>query len=512
MLNRIQLDKGWEFKQSTSLGDGAAQGFLPVAQFPTVSFIDLLHHKIIPDPYVDTNEVKTLWVNHADWTYRNQSIGPFDIASGEKATLVFEGLDTVVDVYLDGQHILFSKNMHVAHRVDVTQLLRGKKEPSNLELRFSSAIPFSRMERERIGYKGHEDDIHYGGSERLFLRKAQYSWGWDWGPTVQSSGPWKPIYLERFQTRIVQEQLLITPAVAEDLKSATLAFSGSITDGDGNLSLKAELMDPSGTTVISEQTVSVAPNRAFESSIKLGKPQLWYPFQHGSQPLYTLKLSLGDSDVYEKKIGFRRVRVLEHALKNAEGNSFVFEINNIRMFCGGSCWIPGDFLLPRMTRERYEAWVTLAKAGNQSMIRVWGGGIVEDDHFWDVCDREGVLVWQDFLFACGNYPASPDFVENFKQEAEQQVLRVGHRPSLAIWAGNNEDYMLANRWGWEWDPKDETGPWDHTDFPARLIYEKTLPEIIDKLGRSVPYIRSSPYGGYPANDSKYGDVHIWEGK
>lgn len=139
------------------------------------------------------------------------------------------------------------------------------------------------------------------------------------------------------------------------------------------------------------------------------------------------------------------------------------------------------------------------------MIRVWGGGIVESDDFYEICDREGILVWQDFCFACGNYPASGDFIESVKLEAEQAVKRVGHHPSLVIWAGNNEDYMLADRWGWELDYTDEKGPWDKTNFPAREIYERVLPEVVQRLGGDVPYWRSSPYGGKFANDTTVGD-------
>jgi len=135
-------------------------------------------------------------------------------------------------------------------------------------------------------------------------------------------------------------------------------------------------------------------------------------------------------------------------------------------------------MLPRMTPKWYKDWLLLAKSGNQSMIRVWGGGIVENDVFYDVCDQEGILVWQDFLFACGNYPASQDFVDEVRHETERQVKRVGHHPSLAIWAGNNEDYMFANRFGWEWDINDQKGPWNHTNFPAREIYERVLPDVV----------------------------------
>jgi beta-mannosidase len=168
-------------------------------------------------------------------------------------------------------------------------------------------------------------------------------------------------------------------------------------------------------------------------------------------------------------------------------------------------------MLPRISRDVYEKWIAFAKAGNQSMIRVWGGGIVENDAFYDICDREGVLVWQDFLYACGNYPAPPDFVANVKVEAEQQVKRVGHHASLALWCGNNEDYMCADGDRcWEVDYSDTTGPWDKTTFPAREIYERTLPAVINASETDVPYWISSPYGGSFSNDTTVGDTHCWD--
>lgn len=176
-LTRIEINKGWEFRQASSLNNSAAASFLPVAQFPTVAHIDLLHHKIIPDPYIDDHEIECLWVNDADWTYRTSSIPRVELPSpNAHVVLVFEGLDTVVDVFLNGEHILASKNMHVQHRVDVTALIQQAKGDSLLELRFRAAPAFSREEKRRIGYKGNETDVHFGGPERLFLRKAQYHW------------------------------------------------------------------------------------------------------------------------------------------------------------------------------------------------------------------------------------------------------------------------------------------------------------------------------------------------
>lgn len=510
MATRIELDQGWQLKQSTQLNEAAVPDYIPVSQFPTVSILDLLHHNLVPDPYVDKNELKTLWVNEADWTYRTQEVPAIRLEKDERAVIVFEGLDTVVDVFLNDKHILFSKNMNLTHRVDITDLCDAEK-PSTLELRFQSAVKYSQGERDRIGYKGTEGQVHYPGSERLFLRKAQYHWGWDWGPTINTCGPWMPIYVEKFKCRI--QNVLTTHDVAADLKTASVSLKGSVENysiGETQ-ALKAELLDASGKIVL-QQDVSPSSEGTFEVSFEVTDPELWYPFMYGAQPMYTARITFGAYSTFTVKVGLRRLRILEHALKEAEGTSFVFEINNVRIFCGGSCWIPGDCILPRMTPKRYEDWIMLAKSGNQTMIRVWGGGIVEDDVFFEICDREGVLVWQDFLFACGDYPAHAEYLQDVKEEAEGQMMRVGHHPSLVIWAGNNEDYMLAKRWEWEYDATDEVGPWDKTNFPARIIYERLLPEIHSRLGGNVPYVRSSPYGGTFSNDPTVGDTHIWDGK
>ncbi|KAF5676579.1 beta-mannosidase [Fusarium heterosporum] len=510
MMQKININQGWEFKQSSSLNNDAASSYLPVSQFPTVAHIDLMHHNLILDPYIDINELKCLWVNDADWTYRTERVGPVSLNDSRRAVLVFEGLDTVVDVYLNGKHILFSNNMHVSHRVDVTDLLMDTQEPATLELVFKAAPAYGRSERERIGYKTLPTGVgvNFGGSERLFVRKAQYHWGWDWGPAVNTCGPWKPIYLEIYKSKVYD--LCITQKVIEDLSSAEITVKGKVQNPEGIGHVFIQVSDNDTGDTIVQKEVDISSNGYFKSHIKLESPKLWYPFMYGKQNLYSISASI-PGDTVSKAIGIRRLRLLQHTLKERPGTSFVFEVNNIRLFAGGSCWIPADFMLPRITRQRYEQWLNLAKEGNQSMIRVWGGGIVEDDVFYDTCDREGILVWQDFLFACGNYPASPDFIANVKNEAEQQLNRVGHHPSLVLWCGNNEDYMCADGDRcWDIDYDDTTGPWDKTTFPAREIYERTLPALITASDTDVPYWISSPYGGSFSNDTTVGDTHCWD--
>jgi beta-mannosidase len=509
-LTRIPVDKNWSFKQETALNNGTAKDYLPVAQFPTVAHLDLLHHKLIPDPYIDTNELDCIWVNDADWTYRT-TLPSISLSSAtSRVSLVFDGLDTIVTGFLNGENILESNNMHISHRVDITDAVKASKGDNILELRFQNAPEYAKKEMKRIGYKGNQTDVHFGGPERLFVRKAQYHWGWDWGPAMNTSGPWKEVWVETWEEdggRI--DEFLVRQEVSEDLQTAVVKIAG-VVEGKAE-KVVLEISDPSGKEVLKRE-VEIGDKGVFKSDLKVDKPELWFPFTYGSQPLYTIKASIPGQDEQTRKLGLRRLRLLQHPLKEQEGTAFLFEINNIRTFLGGSCWIPGDYLLPRMSPTRYHDWLTLAKSGNQAMIRVWGGGLVESHDFYTSCDELGILVWQDFLFACGNYPAPPDFIANVKHEAEQQVKRVGHHASLAIWAGNNEDYMLAELWGWEYDINDQEGPWDKTNFPAREIYERVLPEVHGRLAGDVPYWRSSPYGGKFANDTTVGDTHIWNGK
>ena len=304
---------------------------------------------------------------------------------------------------------------------------------------------------------------------------------------------------------------MVRQEVAADLKSAKITIKGTTEGVQEGAKLLISITNPDGSQAL-QQEASINSNGEFSKTLNLSENlQLWYPFTYGSQPLYTVTANLLSHHTISQKLGLRRLQLLQHPLKQEPGTSFLFQINNTPIFAGGSCWIPGDFMLPRMTRKRYEDWLLLAKSGNQAMIRVWGGGIVESDIFYEICDREGILVWQDFLFACGNYPASEDFMGKIKIEATQQVKRIGYHASLAIWAGNNEDYMLAERWGWEYNIKDQDGPWDKTNFPAREIYERVLPKICEELAGDVPYWRSSPYGGKFSNDTTVGDTHIWDG-
>ena len=320
-------------------------------------------------------------------------------------------------------------------------------------------------------------------------------------------GPWKPISLEVYKSRI--SDLYFRTELDDSLESAKVLV---VADVEGDVKeVGFEIISHDGEKIASEKVRTLDGHALHRFSIK--KPALWNPVRYGKQPLYTLRACLdgNPSSTRSKRLGIRKVELVQEPLIAQPGTSFFFKINNIPIFCGGSNWIPADSFLPRVSRGKYHDWVQLAADGNQNMLRVWGGGIYEDEAFYDACDELGILVWQDFLFACGNYPAYPSFLKSVKQEAEANLKFLRHHPCIVLLAGNNEDYQYQESSGLTYD-RDESNPknWLRTDFPARYIYEKLLPDICIDLVPDIPNHFGSPWGGKNTRDPTVGDIHQWD--
>jgi len=324
-------------------------------------------------------------------------------------------------------------------------------------------------------------------------------------------GPWRPINLETYESRIAD--LYFTIDVPESLGSAEIVAKADIEGPASHVKFDVSL---DGEAVATE-TVK-ASNDFATATFKISRPELWYPWKYGKQPLYTLTATLltthseaHEVDVQSKKLGLRRAELIQRPIKDQPGTSFFFQINNIPMFCGGSNWIPADNFVPRIAPEKYHDWVKLVADGNQTMLRVWGGGIFEEQPFYDACDELGILVWQDFLFACGNYPAFPEYLELVKREADDNVKVLRHHPSIVIWAGNNEDYQYQESEGLTYDFENkDADSWLKTDFPARYIYEKVLSDTCKELVPNTYYHPGSPWGaGKDTHDPTVGDIHQW---
>ncbi|TVY32536.1 Beta-mannosidase B, partial [Lachnellula subtilissima] len=499
----IPINKDWVFKQA----DKEESKFLSVAQFPTNVHLDLIANDIIPDPFIGKNENDVQWIGEVPWVYKTAFPSPTlsaDERKTVKAVLTFDGLDTFATVLLNGKEILKTDDMFIPERVDVTTYL--KKEGDNeLEITFESAYLKGCALMEK--YPDHHWGCWNGDSSRLAVRKAQYHWGWDWGPTLMTCGPWRPINLEIFSSRI--SDLHFTTHVPETLDSAEFVakadIEGETTDVRFDVSLD-------GKKVASE-TVKASKGQAVHA-FAIQNPALWYPIRYGEQPLYTITATLleDSSEVHitSKKFGLRRAELVQRPMTGQPGTTFFFQINNIPVFCGGSDWIPADNFIPRIGREKYYDWVKLVADGNQFMIRVWGGGIYEEQAFYDACDELGILVWQDFMFGCGNYPAFPSLLASIKREAEENVKLLRHHPSIVIWAGNNEDYQYQEGEGLTYEPENKDAEsWLQTNFPARYIYEKVLADACAELIPDTYYHFGSPWGGKDTRDPTVGDIHQW---
>ncbi|KAI9836995.1 MAG: hypothetical protein M1819_000644 [Sarea resinae] len=502
------LNEGWTFKQA----DDAASKFLPVAQFPTNVHLDLLANGLIPDPYYSQNENDVQWVGEKAWLYRTTFDSPL---SKKKVVLAFDGLDTYATVHLNGNTILQSDNMFIPHRIDVSDLLINNAE-NELRIRFESAW----MEGKKIALRPseHEWICWNGDPSRMAVRKAQYHYGWDWGPTLLTCGPWRPINLEVYTARITDLSFKLD--VPFHLQSAEIVARAEVEGPASEVLLEIHL----GEKLVASETVPVLDMSASVTFITR-QPRLWYPAGYGEQPLYTLTATLfeGSSkkDQSRKRLGIRRAKVVQHKLKDSlepatqelkdvPGTSFYFEINNVPIFCGGSNWIPTDSFIPRITKERYRDWVQLMVDGNQVMTRVWAGGIYEEAAFYDACDELGVLVWQDFLFACGNYPTFPAMLDSVRKEATANVKQLRHHPSIVLWAGNNEDYQIQETSNLDYDPEDkDPESWLRSSFPARYIYEKLLADVMKEVAPDSFYHYGSPWGGKSTRDPTVGDIHQW---
>jgi beta-mannosidase len=493
----------WQLAQAPAQADHKAITAIPESDWlnahaPGSAHGALLAAGRIPDPFFGTNETAVQWLGERTWVWRHH----FEVSKlASHEDLVFEGLDTYCTAWLNGTPLLTSSNMFVPQRVDVRALLRpGRNE---LMLRFDPALQRAREEEALLG-KRH---LWNGDSARLYARKAQYHFGWDWGPVLLTSGPWRPVKRHSWDVRI--HEIDCRQQVDVGAARASLQLSVELAGASSGLHIQHELLDPEGHPVAMVSN----PANVAQACLTVDNARLWWPLGSGEQPLYTLctRVTDGARTLVEerRRIGLRTLRLVQAPVRGEAGKSFCFEVNGVDIFAGGANWIPEDNLLERITPERYRERVAQAAAANMNMLRVWGGGIYEEEAFYDACDEFGILVWQDFMFACGMYPAHPSFQDSVRAEAQAAVTRLRHHACLAIWCGNNEDYSVAESVG-------AHGPQAQLSrFDARAIYEQLLPEVCLALDPGRPYWPGSPYSPNPtgissASDPTVGDRHSWE--
>lgn len=471
------------------------------ANVPGCVHLDLMAAGVIPDPFAADNEEKVQWVGEADWTCRREFVADMDLLSQDRVYLECDGLDTLARVRLNGKLIAVTDNMFIGHGIDITGLLRQAK--NTVEITFRSPIKYVKPLLKNPGpVYWLEGAIH--GSP--FVRKAPYQWGWDWGPKLLTCGIWRPIRLAGYSGGRIRD-LRVTQ---EHLKNGSVRVRAAAEIerlSKRPLTAVARLTCPDGTVI--ERAAAIRGSKWTCSDLVIENPELWWPNGHGDQPLYELAVSImsGDEILHSETrgIGLRTIRLEQK--KDRWGTSFAFVVNGKAIFCKGANWIPSDSFPTRVTGEWYEDLILSAVKANMNMLRVWGGGVYEDERFYDLCDKHGILVWQDFMFSGGcHYPMDDAFLANVRQEVTQVVRRLRHRACLTIWCGNNEMewYLWAGWIGGD----NERRKLDHT----RLFREIIGGIVAEEDGRT-PYWPSSPCSRTPyetPNCEHEGNGHYWD--
>jgi beta-mannosidase len=476
MKYQLPLHAGWQFFEPQS------KSWLK-AEVPGCIHTDLLKHGLIPDPFYGRNELDLQWIEDKDWTYRAEFEVPVELLEHENVSLVAEGLDTVATVYLNGKKIASVENMFIGYEWPVKERLRAGG--NQLEIWFHSPMEYIR--RHRLDHRPKEFNDRVGGCSRL--RKMQSSFGWDWGPRFATSGIYKSLRLEGWSINRI-ESVQITQKHKRNRV---------------DLEFHPELAVPHretlrGRILLRGQVVTeIIKNRA-----TIHDPELWWPNGHGAHPLYLVEVELIDQDQvldrWVQRIGLRTLELDRHP--DQWGQTFQFKVNGRIIFAKGANWIPAHSFVTTVTRGQYDELLTAATDAHMNMIRAWGGGIYEMEDFFDLCDEKGLLVWQDFMFACTLAPADQAFLDSVSLEAKYQIKRLRHRASLALWCGNNE-LVLLNREALK-NPKSRA----RKDYDR--LFHKLLPKVVKAFDGVTPYWPTSPYNPLGGGDEKSGDAHFWE--
>ncbi|MFW6118756.1 MAG: beta-mannosidase [Planctomycetota bacterium] len=478
---------------------GPAGTELVEATVPGDVHLDLMAAGLLDEPLYGRNALECRWMERVDWWYARRFHLPADRIR-HHTELVFAGLDTTADVWLNGRHLGSSSNAHVSHVFDVSKAVQPGM--NRVVVRVDAGVRAAEdreVERYLMNTAGEE-------LPRMWIRKPQFTFQWDWAPRLLTCGIWRDVELCSYDALALRDVALRT-----DLQS----------DGSARIEALAEVENFSDGPVPAD--LAVALNRGDEQRLTLGQdlqpgmteltgelilddPDLWWPRPLGQPSLYDVSVVLhADGELADSRAfryGIREVELIQDDL-GEEGTSFAIAVNGQKVFCKGANWVPADSLIARVSPAKYRTLVSAAAEANFNMLRIWGGGIYEDDLFYDLCDEYGILVWQDFMFSCTYYPDDdPHFMARVRDEAEKAVRRLRNHPSLALWCGNNENQWI------HYQRRQGGGAADRCY--GERIYDDLLPRACDALDPGRPYWPSSPYGGDDPNSQWAGDRHNWD--
>jgi beta-mannosidase len=502
-----EINEGWQFSEA------GKNEWLP-ATVPGCVHTDLMANGVIEDPFYRLNERDVQWIDKLDWEYKTVFFVEKSVLKRSRVALDFKGLDTYAEVFVNGQKLTATDNMFREYQVDVKPLLKeGENEllikflsPINEGIKKYDAngfvIPVSDNDLSKIG------EVEGGKMVSVYTRKAGYHFGWDWGPRLVTSGIWRPVFLKAWDEIRIENLQVIQKEVADEA-----AKFSAIIEVDAERNTSATFQIGVDSAVVASRVINLVKGvNTYSLDFEIKNPKLWWTNGLGEQPLYQINAHLtidGRTTQRADQIGIRTLELVRDTI--GEGTSFYFKLNGVPVFMKGANYIPNDVFLPRVSDGQYQTVINTARNSNMNMLRVWGGGIYEDDLFYDLCDEAGILVWQDFMFACAMFPGNEAFLNNIKEEAADNIKRLRNHPSIALWCGNNE--ILAAWFDWGWKEKEEAKSQENADKIWKAyedIFHQILPAAVEKHDPSRAYWSSSPSSGtgIPA-DLKNGDEHYW---
>lgn len=495
-MKNYSLNGSWLFKAGEETEFRIPREFVEATVPGTVMGI-CFEKGLIPDPFYRENELTVLPLFDHDYTFEKHFTVTEEMRAHDLTELVFHGIDTLADIFLNGALLGSVNNMHREYRYDVTDaLLLGE---NCLRVELHSPVRYIKEENKKVFTGGVSD----GMEGYPHLRKAHCMFGWDWGPRLPDMGIFRDVELVGTDTAAL-EQVYVTQehdgngAVRLLVKTACKVTKKAEERGQEYLCVMAKAVSPEG------KAYGMEP----DGSILIADPKLWWPNGYGEQPLYTVQVTLADEagnvlDIWERRIGLRTMTM--DTGKDEWGNRFAHCVNGLDIFAMGADYIPEDSFLSRCSRERTERLLRDCVAANYNSIRVWGGGYYPDDYFYDLCDELGLVVWQDFMFACSSYELNDDFDQNIREELRQNIRRIRHHASLGLWCGNNEMETQTLDGCWKPSAKQKC---DYTK-----IFEYIIPQVVKEEDPATFYWPSSPSSGGSFDnpwDENRGDAHYWD--
>jgi len=477
----ISLHKNWQFKGVDTLDWNTAS-------VPGNVFTDLLSLKIIENPFIKNNEKKAQWVSKKDWEYKTTFKLSKEILNKENIEINFEGLDTYAKIYINRNYQLDTDNAFQKYSISVKNLL---KEENELKIIFKNSIEIG-------NHKANNNPYQLPEGNRIYTRKAQFQNGWDWGPKLNTTGIWKNITLKAWNEYKIENIFIQNNSISDSVASLTV-----------NIDEKYRQIDKLEYKIYVNNKLQNIKSEKPKIPLIIKKPRLWWTHNLGEPYLYHIKVVVKKDnqilDSISTKFGIRTIKLINK--KDSLGESFGFELNGKSVYMKGANYIPQNSFQNKVTNQHYDKLLSDVVNSNMNMLRVWGGGIYENDIFYDLCDEKGILVWQDFMFACAMYPGDIEFLASVKKEAEQQVKRLRNHSSIALWCGNNENSEGWKRWGWQANRTDKEKEVIWNDYLA--VFDSILPNTVKQYSQTDYWETSPKYGRGNPKYKTEGDAHDW---